>query len=310
MLINSVTSAMPTHLMQCTMLPHKTCTELDKINQNFLWGDLTTRQRMHAIGWDVVTKPKHLGGLGISKSMSRNRALLAKRLWEFRTKADTIWADTFRKKYPSTSNVTKRKSLTWNSILKAKSICDEGSCWIIRNGETTHFWYDNWISHGPLRNLIQGPLHILNTTMKVKDCWDANRNWNLNALSFALPDQVHDIIRATPRPLLSTLSDLPTWSLSPNGQLNPCTTYLLAANLPLTHNVAAWNWLWKSHTLPRVKTFLWLACHDRLHTKKSTPQETHYKWWLMPSLSFILWNYNSYSQGLPKHSSHMAWPFK
>ena len=31
-LINSVTSAMPTHLMQCTMLPHKTCTELDKIN--------------------------------------------------------------------------------------------------------------------------------------------------------------------------------------------------------------------------------------------------------------------------------------
>ena len=84
-LINFVTSAMPTHLMQCTMLPHKTCTELDKINRNFLWVDSTTRQRMHAIGWDVVTKPKHLGGLGISKSMSRNRAFLAKRLWEFRT---------------------------------------------------------------------------------------------------------------------------------------------------------------------------------------------------------------------------------
>lgn len=84
-LINSATSAMPTHVMQCTMLPHKTCTELDKINRNFLWGDSTTRQRMHAIGWDVVTKPKHLGGLGISKSMSRNRALLAERLWEFRT---------------------------------------------------------------------------------------------------------------------------------------------------------------------------------------------------------------------------------
>ena len=41
--------------------------------------------------------------------------------------------------------------------------------------------------------------------MKVKDCWDANGNWNLNALSFAFLDQVHDIIQATPRPLLPIL---------------------------------------------------------------------------------------------------------
>ena len=90
----------------------------------------------------------------------------------------------------------------------------------------------------------------------------------------ALPDQVHDIIGATPRPLLSTLSDLPMWNLSPNGQFNPRIAYLFAANLPLIHNAAAWNWLWKSHTLPRVKTFLWLACHDRLHTKNQ-PLKRH-----------------------------------
>ncbi|KAK4604733.1 hypothetical protein RGQ29_012985 [Quercus rubra] len=35
-LINSVTSAIPTHLMQCKLLPSKICTELDKINRNFL----------------------------------------------------------------------------------------------------------------------------------------------------------------------------------------------------------------------------------------------------------------------------------
>lgn len=163
--------------------------------------------------------------------------------------------------------VKKRKSLTWHSILKAKSICDDGTRWIIRNGETTHFWYDNWTGHGPLRNFIQCPLHIRDTTMRVKDCWDANGNWNLNALSFALLVQACDIIRATPRPLLSTSSDLPMWNLSPNGHLNPRTAYLLAANHPLTHNAAAWNWLWKTYTLPRVKTFLWIAYHDRLLTR-------------------------------------------
>lgn len=36
MLINFVTSAMPTHLMQCTLLPAKICHELDKINRDFL----------------------------------------------------------------------------------------------------------------------------------------------------------------------------------------------------------------------------------------------------------------------------------
>lgn len=107
------------------------------------WGDSTTRKRIHAIGWEIVTKPKHLGGLGIPNSICRNKALLAKRLWEFRTKTDNIWADTFKKKYPYNSMVKKRKSLTWHSILKAKSICDDGTRWIIRNGETTHFWYDN-----------------------------------------------------------------------------------------------------------------------------------------------------------------------
>ena len=35
-LINSITLAMPTHLMQCTLLPVKICHKLDKINQDFL----------------------------------------------------------------------------------------------------------------------------------------------------------------------------------------------------------------------------------------------------------------------------------
>lgn len=211
------------------------------------------------------------------------------------------------KKYPSTSNVTKRKSLTWNNILKAKSICDEGSHWIIGNGKTTHFWYDNWTGHGPLRNLIQSPLHILDTIMKVKDCWDAK--WNLNASSFALPDQVHCIIRATPKPLLSSLSDLPTWNLSPNRQFNPRMTYILAANLPLTHNATTWNWLWKSHTLLRVKTVLWLACHDRLHTKNQLLKRHVINDDSCP-LCLSYSETTTYSQGLPKHLSHMAWPFK
>ena len=88
--INFVTSSMPTHLMQCNLLPSKICTKLDEINRNFLWGDLTTRKKLHAINGDVVTKPKHLGGLGLKKSLIRNKSLHTKRAWAIRINDKSI----------------------------------------------------------------------------------------------------------------------------------------------------------------------------------------------------------------------------
>ncbi|GMY29704.1 putative RNA-directed DNA polymerase [Fagus crenata] len=79
-LINSVSSAIPTHVMQCCLLPSKTCVELDKLNRNFLWGDSSAKKKLHLIKWDSVSRPKEEGGLGIKRSRCRNKALLAKRL--------------------------------------------------------------------------------------------------------------------------------------------------------------------------------------------------------------------------------------
>ena len=46
-LINSVTTAIPTHIMQCTLLPTKICKEIDKLNRNFLWGDFDSKKKLH-----------------------------------------------------------------------------------------------------------------------------------------------------------------------------------------------------------------------------------------------------------------------
>ena len=37
-LINSVTLAIPTHVMQCCLLPNPICKKLDKLNRDFLLG--------------------------------------------------------------------------------------------------------------------------------------------------------------------------------------------------------------------------------------------------------------------------------
>ena len=181
-LITSVTSSVPTHLMQCTLLPSRICNELDRLNWNFLWGDSSIKKKLHAIKWDVVTKPKHLGGLRLKKSFPQNNSLLAKRAWAMHTNENTTWADTLWKKYLS-SNTAKRKSTIWNNIQKSEPICKLGIRWLIRNGHTNKFWHDNWMGHGLLLILIQSPLHADDLHLEVKDTWDANSNWDFSTLS-------------------------------------------------------------------------------------------------------------------------------
>lgn len=214
----------------------------------------------------MVTKPKHLNGLGIMHNLSLNKALLAKRIWELRLNPNSIWAETLERNIPS-SEATKRKSPVWTSLQKVHNICEEGTRWLIRIGETLRFWLDNWTGHGKVRYLIEGPLHVNDMNLNVKDFWDNNGNWDFSISSFYIPPHICNIIYATPHPIHSILNDSPSWNYSPNGNFTSCSAYLISSGLPLTHTTTNWNWLWNSHTFPRVKTFLWLACHDLLSTK-------------------------------------------
>ena len=128
-------------------------------------------------------------------------------------------------------------------------------------------WHDNWIAHDLLLILIQGHFHVDDLHLKVKDMWDANSNWDFSTLSFVLPSHLQDLIHATPKPFHLSLDDLPSWNSSSNGCFNLHSAYLLASNLTHDPNARPWKWLWTIPTIPRVKTFLWLACHDRLLTK-------------------------------------------
>ena len=188
-------------------------------------------------------------------------------MWTIRAKLNDLCGKTFGEIYPPTSTYAKRKSNTWASLSKATEICDKGTRWLIRNGASISFQHDDWTGHRPLRKFIHDPLHANETTLKVKDTWDAQGNWNLNTLSFLLPTHVQNIIHATLLPFFSTSDDFPTWNCSPNGQFNPNSTYLIAANFTPTSTLPSWSWLWKTHTIPRVWTFLWQACHDHLPTK-------------------------------------------
>ena len=215
-LITAVTIAIPTHIMQNTMLPSKICKEIDKINKNFLWGDFITKCRIHFMNWNSFTLPKAAGGLSIKTSTHRNKALLAKRLWDIRTHPGSLHALMFKRKYPHPTP-SKRTSPAWASLFQAKNICDSGSRWLIHNGNSSWFWHDNWTGFGPLRSLIHGPLNWDGNDLRVRDVWDHQGQWSLHTLLFVLPHHVADTIHATPKPLSLDQDDLLSWNYSANG---------------------------------------------------------------------------------------------
>ena len=84
-LTQSVTSTIPSYVMQHTTLPPKILQGIDKLNRDFLWGTSESRKKVHLIGWNKITKAKEEGGLSIHAAKPKNIALLAKLNWRFHT---------------------------------------------------------------------------------------------------------------------------------------------------------------------------------------------------------------------------------
>uniref|UniRef100_A0A2N9IHI9 Reverse transcriptase domain-containing protein n=1 Tax=Fagus sylvatica TaxID=28930 RepID=A0A2N9IHI9_FAGSY len=267
-LINSVSSAIPTHVMQCCLLPPKVCANLDKLNRNFLWGDTSAKKKIHLMKWDLISRPKDEGGLGIKRSRCRNKALLAKRMWALRLGSEDVWALSLRNKYPPTRSRFCQKSITWKSLKQANHICDKGMGHLIQNGRTIKFWTDNWLDSGPLRNLISGPLLHHEESLHLNEVWDSSGSWCLDTLSMLLPPSIINTILAVPRPITSPLEDGICWKPSSNGLFSSASAYKIALNLDQTLSPpGCWRWIWKLNTLPRIIFFIWQLCHEKLPTK-------------------------------------------
>lgn len=72
--------------MQSTMLPISVTNQIDKIDRDFLWGDVDTSSH-----WNVVCQAKDRGGLGLRQTRLMNSALLAKQGWKVANNSNIPW---------------------------------------------------------------------------------------------------------------------------------------------------------------------------------------------------------------------------
>lgn len=156
-LIQAVTSSSPIYAMQTARLPASSCSKIDKLNRNFLWGDTDQRKKIHLIKWDTVCKPKLQGGLGIKRIAAMNQAMLAKTSWRMLQNDKGLWHEIYKAKYLRRAsfldpNYTcpNSSSSTWRSIIFGAKLLNQGLQWRVGKGDSISFWTDCWLPTGAL----------------------------------------------------------------------------------------------------------------------------------------------------------------
>src|SRR4051812_50067022 len=108
--------------MSCFKLPRDLCDNIKTTIRKFWWGCKQGERKPAWVSWDVMTRPKHLGGLGFRDLELFNLALLARQAWRILQEPETLSARILKASYfPDKSlleaELGSRPSQIWRAIL-------------------------------------------------------------------------------------------------------------------------------------------------------------------------------------------------
>lgn len=262
-------ASIPSHLMQYITFPSKTTNIIDRIQRNFPWGT-TSEKKMHLVGWNTFTKPKHHGGLSLQKCDTKNKALHAGLAWRMFHNPQALWTKVLYHKYCHNRTPPPKKpivSRTWQNIRKGWDTCSKGYIWIVNKGDRVSFFTDKWIpNHDAIRSHIHGPLKAHEQNLKVNSLmW--NGSWNLRDLLFTFPAEPERIITDSFLPTPNSLGDNLIWDLTRNGVFTVMSAYrLIDGEGGEQPNNMDMTWIWRTQAPNKIKTFMCLLFHGRLPT--------------------------------------------
>lgn len=137
---------------------------------------------------------------------------------------------------------------------------------MISRDSNISFWGGNWLSKGPLRNLIHEPLTQDAIHLEIKDVL-TDMGWDWSLIPFDLPLDIKSLVQAIPTPITSRGRDRISWMGNPRGTFDLRGAYSIAMGTEADMFVCDFEWIWKLNTLPRIKTFLWMCAHGSIGVK-------------------------------------------
>lgn len=145
-LTKSVLQALPSYVMQSSIIPKGVCDDIDKIFRGFVWGEENGQRRLHLLSWDKIWLPKKEGGLRLRTMRDLNTTFMLKACWNLCTPIDHLWKSAVRDKYgvghDGFPKFDSRKTVSnfWAGIKSNWDTFRSNLSWNLGNGETIRFW--------------------------------------------------------------------------------------------------------------------------------------------------------------------------
>ncbi|GLT45320.1 hypothetical protein SLA2020_191580 [Shorea laevis] len=264
-LISSVLASIPNFYMQVMWLPSSIHKEIDRISNNFLWGSVDAKHKLHLIGWDTVCQPKAHGGLGLRSAKNANITAMSKLNWRIHTEKGKIWREVLAEKY-NIDNVHYTPSSSTSPVIKNVSkgtqLFKLGIKWIPRNGHSIRFWSDHWVGKSSLESIFFGPLIHNASSILLADVLQEGV-MDLDIIGYHFPQDMLLEILAIPMSHSDSRVDDFSWREESNGIFSSASAYKTLTFHGM-QNDKNWSWIWKTPTLPKIQMFLWLLTHGRI----------------------------------------------
>ncbi|RVW90069.1 putative ribonuclease H protein [Vitis vinifera] len=238
-------------------LPASVAAKIERLQRDFLWSGIGEGKRDHLVRWDVVCKPKEIGGLGFGNISLRNLAFLGKWLWRYPREGSALWHQIILSIYGSHSN---------------------------GNGEIIWFWEDLWWGDQPLGSQYPSLFRVvLDKNIPISSVLDPTRpfSWNLNFrrnLSDSEIEDLEGLMRSLDGLHLSpSVPDARFWPLSSSGHFSVKSFFLALSQFSGSPQVFPSKFVWNSQVPFKVQSFIWLVAHKKVNTNNMLQVRRPYK---------------------------------
>ena len=89
-LVKSVLNNLPLYCLSLFRIPKVVAQKIISMQTRFFWYARARQRGIPLVSWEVIQKPKELGGLGVGDLIIKNAALLFKWWWRFNERGDSL----------------------------------------------------------------------------------------------------------------------------------------------------------------------------------------------------------------------------
>ena len=211
--------------------------------------------------WDMVSRPKDQGGLGIINTKIMNESLLVKWIWKIFQQPDELWYKILEAKYLRGHGFFDSKvngvSQFWKGLHNVKHLFKWGAVFKVGNGKLCRFWEDCWIQDVPLKILYHNLYKLSrNPFCFASDCYERG-SWVVEfkrCLSSRDYDSWLGLLHLHKDcSLIDNKADCTHWALDRKKNFSTKSLYRFLTNRGVSSRIA--GVIWKNRVPLKIKFF-------------------------------------------------------